>query len=167
MKQLGNRREFLAQATALAATLGAGGICGPAAAMMPRDLGNMGALQALRALRRGDVSAEQYAGFCLERAQSLEGLGAFIALEPQRVLEAARAADRRRAEGERLGALHGLPIAVKDNIDAAGYATTAATPALRDNRPSVNAPALARLLEAGRGGPHRDGGGGEAAGCRR
>ena len=144
-----NRRDFLAQATALAAALGTGGFPAPATAMMPRDLGNMGAVQALRALRRGDVSAEQYVAFCLERAQALEGLGAFIALEPQRVLEAARAADRRRAEGKPLGALHGLPIAVKDNIDAAGYATTAGTPALRDNRPSTDAPVLARLLEAG------------------
>jgi indoleacetamide hydrolase len=144
-----NRRDFLAQATALVVTLGAGGFHGPAVAMMPRDLGNMGAVQALRALRRGDVSAEQYANYCLERAQALEGLGAFIALEPQRVLEAARAADRLRTAGKPLGPLHGLPIAVTDNIDAAGYATTAATPALRDNRPSINAPVLARLLEAG------------------
>ncbi|MEO8166140.1 MAG: amidase family protein, partial [Betaproteobacteria bacterium] len=144
-----NRRDFLAQATALAAAFSTGGFHDRACAMMPRDLSNMGAVQALRALRRGDVSAEQYAAFCLERAQALEGLGAFIALEPQRVLEAARAADRRRTEGKTLGALHGLPIAVNDNIDAAGYATTAATPALRDNRPSTDAPVIARLLEAG------------------
>jgi Asp-tRNA(Asn)/Glu-tRNA(Gln) amidotransferase A subunit family amidase len=148
-RRLRNRRDFLAQAAALAVTLGASGFHGPAVAMMPRDLGNMGAVQALRALRRGDVSAEQYAGFCLERAKALEELGAFIALEPQRVLEAARVADRLRAEGKPLGPLHGLPIAVTDNIDAVGYATTAATPALHDNRPSSTAPVLARLLEAG------------------
>jgi mandelamide amidase len=144
-----SRRRFLSRFSALAAALGGGGLSAPAWAMMPRELDNMSAVQAVRALRRGDVSAEQYAVFCLERAQALEGLGAFIALDPQRVLEAARAADRRRAEGKPLGALHGLPIAVKDNIDAAGYATTAATPALRGNRPSLDAPVLARLLDAG------------------
>ena len=141
-----SRRNFLSRSGALAAALAVPAV---ASAMMPRDLGNMGAVQALRALRRGDVTAEQYAGFCIERAQALEGLGAFIALEPGRVMAAARAADRWRAEGKPLGALHGLPIAVKDNIDAAGYATTAATPALRNNRPDRDAPVLARLLEAG------------------
>ena len=144
-----SRRNFLSRGSALAAALAAAGIPAVASAMMPRDLGNMGAVQALRAMRRGDVTAEQYAGFCLERAQALEGLGAFIALDPARVMAAARAADRWRIEGKPLGALHGLPIAVKDNIDAAGYATTAATPALRNNRPDRDAPVLARLLEAG------------------
>src|SRR5258706_13984102 len=88
-----NRRDFLAQATALVVTLGAGGVHGPAVAMMPRDLGKMGAGQALRALRRGDVSAAPYANYCLERAQGPEGLRPFIPLETQRGPEAERVAD--------------------------------------------------------------------------
>ncbi|HEU5283985.1 MAG TPA: indoleacetamide hydrolase [Burkholderiales bacterium] len=143
-----NRREFLQRLSALAATL-AGGAPRLASAMMPRDLGNLGAAQAVGAMRRGDLTAEQYAQFCLMRAEALRDLNAFITLEPERVLEAARKADRLRASGAPLGPLHGLPLAIKDNIDTAGIPTTAATPTLRDNRPHADAPILASLYGAG------------------
>ena len=117
--------------------------------MMPRDLGNLGAVQALRAIRRGDITAEKYAQFCLMQAEALGELNAFITLQPERVLEAARRADQARAAGAQLGALHGLPLAIKDNIDTAGTPTTAATPALRENRPSADAPIMATLYGAG------------------
>jgi mandelamide amidase len=143
-----NRRRFLQRLSALTAAL-AGAAPRLGSAMMPRDLGNLGAVQALRAIRRGDISAEQYAQFCLMRAEALRDLNAFISLQPERVLEAARQADRLRASGARLGALHGLPLAVKDNIDTAGIPTTAATPTLRENRPREDAPIMTALYGAG------------------
>ena len=141
------RRDFLQQLSVLAAALA----CVPrgAQAMMPRDLGNLTAVQAVGAIRRGDISAEQYAQFCLMRAEALAELNAFITLDPQRVMEAARAADKRRASGAPLGALHGLPLAIKDNIDTAGIPTTAGTPALRGHRPGSDAPIVAGLYAAG------------------
>ena len=117
--------------------------------MMPRDLSNLTAVQAVGAMRRGDITAEQYAQFCLMRAEALKDLNAFITLDAERVLEAARKADRLRASGAALGALHGLPLAVKDNIDTAGVPTTAGTPALRDHRPRADAPIMTALYGAG------------------
>lgn len=43
------------------------------------------------------------------------------------------------------GALSGVPIAVKDNVDAFGFLTTAGTPALHDARPEGEAPAVTAL----------------------
>lgn len=48
----------------------------------------------------------------------------FIATNPDAALRAARASDERRARGAGLGPLDGMPVAVKDNIDTAGMATS-------------------------------------------
>ncbi len=63
------------------------------------------------------------------------------------VLAEAAALDTRAAAGERLP-LHGVLVAVKDNIDVAGLPTTAACPTFA-RRPAVSAPAVARLVERG------------------
>ena len=63
------------------------------------------------------------------------------------VREQARTVDRRIAAGEQL-ALAGVPFAVKDNIDAAGTATTAGCPAF-SYRPDASAEVVDRLIAAG------------------
>jgi mandelamide amidase len=105
--------------------------------------------EAALALKRGEVTAEAYADALLARCDALEDLSAFITLNADKVREHARAADRRRAQGATLGPLHGIPIVVKDNIDVAGYPTTAGTPALRNHRPQRTAPVVQALLDAG------------------
>ena len=105
--------------------------------------------RAADALRRGDVTAEAYAEALLAQAASQRHLNAFIRLDPDEVRAAARAADALRKRGAPLGRLHGVPLALKDNIDTAGIATTAGTPGLADNRPQRNAPVAQKLLDAG------------------
>lgn len=85
----------------------------------------------------------------LQRCEHHRDLHALIAQDPEQVLSAAQAADRRRAAGKRLGPLHGVPILIKDNIDARGYPTTAGTPGLAGVYPDSNAPVVQRLLDAG------------------
>ncbi len=110
---------------------------------------SFGAAAAVGAMRRGEISAEAYATALLARCSASRALNAFISIEPDAVLEAAHGADRARAGGARLGALHGLPIPLKDSINSAGLPTTSGTAALADFRPAANAPILQALLSEG------------------
>ncbi len=107
------------------------------------------ATEAIAAMRRGEVAAESYATALLARAKQCADLNAFRTLEPDRVLEAARAADRQRAAGAALGPMHGLPVPVKDSVNTADYPTSNGTRALRDFRPKADADVLKPLRAAG------------------
>jgi mandelamide amidase len=65
------------------------------------------------------------------------------------VLDAARAADKARAAGGALGALHGIPFAVKDSIHTAGTRNTNGTASMRGFVPRENADAVRLLVDAG------------------
>jgi mandelamide amidase len=104
---------------------------------------------AVDALRAGDFAAEAYAQALLARCEAGKALNAFITLEPEAVLEAARAADKHRKAGGKLGPLHGVPIPIKDSVNTAGITTTAGTNALRGFKPAKDAPAVAKLKAAG------------------
>jgi indoleacetamide hydrolase len=106
-------------------------------------------MAAVRLIRDGALSAEEYAGALIAQAERLRDLNALIAFNPEAVLAAARAVDERRGRGEPLGRLAGLPLLVKDNIDTRALPTTGGTPALRGHRPGRDAPVLGPLFEAG------------------
>ena len=105
--------------------------------------------EAAAAMRRGEISAEAYAEALLAQAARAAGLNAFIHHDPEQVRAAARAADRQRASSAPLGPLHGVPLALKDNLDTADMPTTGGTPGLRGSRPKRNAPVVQKLLDAG------------------
>jgi len=140
------RRCFL---KAGGAVLASGLVDPQLAPAQPTNYAEMSAVEAVAAMRGGDVKAEDYAAALLERCQAHSNLNAFITLEPQRVLEEARAADLRRASGEPLGPLHGLPLPVKDSIDTSDYRTTSGTNALRDFHPKRDAAVMLPLRAAG------------------
>ncbi|MBI2993094.1 MAG: hypothetical protein HYY48_02820 [Gammaproteobacteria bacterium] len=83
--------------------------------------------KAVQRMRSGQLSAEDYAAALLQRAEERETLNAFLTLDRDQVLEAARNADKLRASGRSPGALHGLPMPVKDSVLTAEYLTTAGT----------------------------------------
>jgi Asp-tRNA(Asn)/Glu-tRNA(Gln) amidotransferase A subunit family amidase len=147
-----SRRRFIT-VTSTAATAAAVGCKSQSpqggSAMNPTELIELSAVDAVGALRRGDITAERYASALLAQCEREKSLNAFITLEPQRVLEAARAADRSRSSGAKLGSLHGLPIPVKDSANTKEYPTTGGTPALRNFRPAQNAPVVQSLVDAG------------------
>jgi len=99
-----------------------------------------------------EVSAVEVIDWALERITRLEGerdLKAFVSLADQSARAAAVAADRAVAEGQQLGALHGVPLAVKDLEWTAGIPTTYGSPVFRDFVPSEDSIAVERLRAAG------------------
>lgn len=102
-----------------------------------------------RALRQKDLTAVSIAEAIISRSEALSHLGTFTSLNADRLIEDARKADALFSQGQDLGPLHGIPVALKDNIDAVGHATTGGTPALRDNVPKTNAPVTQRMVDAG------------------
>ncbi len=109
----------------------------------------LSATEAVRQMTRGELACEHYAAALLARCEATRSLNAWIALEPQRVLAAARACDQRRQAGAHPGPLFGLPIPVKDSVNTAEYPTTAGTPALRHFHPAEDAPLVTSLKAAG------------------
>ncbi|MBX3660870.1 MAG: amidase [Burkholderiales bacterium] len=109
-----------------------------------------GALGLARALRGGAVNAEALARHCLERTAAAEpAVRAWAFLDPQQVIAQAREADRRRAAGQPCGALHGLPVGIKDIIDTADMPTENGTVLHAGRRPAVDAALVAQLRAAG------------------
>lgn len=145
------RRMFLAAGGGVAASLtacaGPGGLFAspPTAAEQLA----MSSSQAIAAIRSGRLSAEAYVSTLLARAEKLKDLDAFIVLDRAGAVAAARQIDALRRSGAAMPALAGLPIVVKDNINTRDLPTTAGTSALRNVRPSANAPTLQKLIDAG------------------
>lgn len=149
MKRI-DRREFLVGAAVLAGGAAAeANAARPASENKRRILTDLSAFAALSAIRNGELKAEDYARALLGQAQHLESLNAFRTLDSEMVLEAARAADEARASGAVLGALHGLPIPVKDSVNSKALPTSNGTGALRDFRPREDAAVLKSLLAHG------------------
>ena len=87
----------------------------------PEDLLNAPMTEIMAALNDGAVTSEALVAAYLERIEALEAgyeLNAILTLNPE-VMDMARAVDARRAAGEDVGPLGGVPILVKDNIETA------------------------------------------------
>ena len=144
------RRTFLLGAAAAAAASAARGLAvAGSRGSQAHDLGDLSAVEAVGRMSRGELSAERYAEALLARCRAAHALNAFITLDPDRVLEDARARDRERRAGAKPGPLFGLPVPVKDSVNTRDYPTTGGTPALRSFRPHEDAPLVAALRSAG------------------
>jgi amidase len=110
----------------------------------------LAATEQARALRAGACSARELVTAHLERIERIDPLvNAIVTRTPERALAAADEADRRRARGDDLPPLHGLPIAHKDLQDTAGVRTTYGSPSYRDHVPTTDSLQVERLREAG------------------
>lgn len=100
----------------------------------------------------GRLSSRALTQASLDRIAALDDAGpelaAVLALNPDALVEA-DARDRERAAGQVRGPLHGVPVLLKDNIDATPLATTAGSLALAEHRPPRDAFLVARLRAAG------------------
>ena len=104
----------------------------------------------LALLRDGDVSSAELVDACIARIEAANpALNAVVAKDYDRARETAQLAAAARAKGETLGALHGLPMTIKDSLETAGLVTTSGAPELRDHVPQQDAVAVHRAIEAG------------------
>jgi aspartyl-tRNA(Asn)/glutamyl-tRNA(Gln) amidotransferase subunit A len=105
-------------------------------------------LSALLASR--EVSSREIALACLARVEAVDArVGAFLGHDADDFLAQADAADARRARGGALGPLDGVPVALKDNIAAAGQPLSCASKILSGYVSPYDATVTRRLREAG------------------
>lgn len=137
------RREFLIAGLGAAAWT-------PSAFGQSKDLATLTLKQASELVRRKDASSVALTEACLARIDRYDkAINAFITVTRERALEAAREMDAELRRGRRRGPLHGIPIALKDNIDTAGVKTTAASGVFKDRVPAEDAEVVIRLKKAG------------------
>ncbi|MGB8361701.1 MAG: Asp-tRNA(Asn)/Glu-tRNA(Gln) amidotransferase subunit GatA [Acidimicrobiia bacterium] len=101
-------------------------------------------------LRSGETTAVQLLEAVLDRAHRTEAqLHAYLTLDREGAQAAAEAADAALAAGSDRGPLHGIPVALKDNMCTRGVETTAASQILAGYVPPYDATVVSRLREAG------------------
>ncbi len=106
-------------------------------------------IRVLHALAAGQVSSEALTRAFLAAIERDRALNAWLHVDGEGALAAARASDARRASGAPLGRLDGVPLAIKDNIDVAGMPTTLGLPAGAEPPAARDAFIVARLRGAG------------------
>jgi aspartyl-tRNA(Asn)/glutamyl-tRNA(Gln) amidotransferase subunit A len=101
-------------------------------------------------IKKREVSSVEAVEVYLDRIDSLNGkLFAYLTVCRDEALQAAREADQALAQGQILGPMHGVPVAVKDQINSAGIRTTGGSPIFNDVVPTEDATVLANLKSAG------------------
>ncbi|MCM3877010.1 MAG: amidase [Thermoanaerobaculia bacterium] len=105
---------------------------------------------AARGVRARSLSPVDLTKACLERIDRLDRrLNAFITVTPERALADARSAESEITQGRWRGPLHGIPVALKDNVDTAGVRTTAASALFAERVPTGDAEVVRRLKASG------------------
>ncbi|MGK4584744.1 amidase [Kitasatospora sp. HPMI-4] len=117
---------------------------------MDTELWRLSATALATAVADGEVSALEVTEAHLERIAAVNpAVNAVTNPLADGARRAAAETDRRRAAGEPLGPLAGVPFTVKENIHVAGSATTFGVPRFRDFVPAADAPPVRRLRAAG------------------
>jgi aspartyl-tRNA(Asn)/glutamyl-tRNA(Gln) amidotransferase subunit A len=138
------RREFLVAAVAAASVsvVHAQSKKPPIAFLTLKDASDL--------VRRKEVSPVKLTEACLDQIDRYDrAINAFITVTRDQALAAAREMETEISRGKYRGPLHGIPIALKDNIDTAGVKTTAASGVFKDRVPTEDAEVVVRLKRAG------------------
>ncbi|ABP53690.1 Asp-tRNA(Asn)/Glu-tRNA(Gln) amidotransferase subunit GatA [Salinispora tropica] len=114
------------------------------------DLTSFSAAELAGLVARGESSAVEVTQAHLDRISAVDDrVHAFLHVDTEGALDAARDVDSRRAAGEPLGPLAGVPVAVKDVLTTKGVPTTAGSKILADWRPPYDSTIVRRLRAAG------------------
>lgn len=108
------------------------------------------ALELAGMLAAGELTSLELTQACLDRIHAVDRrVGAFLFVDDDGALAAARRVDAERAAGRPLHRLAGVPVAIKDNMVSRGQPTTCASKILEGWRPPYDATVVTRLREAG------------------
>jgi aspartyl-tRNA(Asn)/glutamyl-tRNA(Gln) amidotransferase subunit A len=144
MHRFDSRRNFLA------AGIGAAAWAVNPAFAAPQDLTALTLKQASEMLRSKAASPVELTQACLKRIETYNpAVNAFITVTGESALATAREMEAEAQRGKWRGPLHGIPIALKDNIDTAGVRTTGASELFKDRVPAEDAEVVRRLKNAG------------------
>lgn len=114
------------------------------------DLIHLTAADLAAKLASGEVSSVEATQAHLDQVAAVDGdLNAFLATDPESSLTAARSIDERRAAGESLGALAGVPLAIKDVLVTTDMPSTSGSRILEGYRSPYDATAVAKARAAG------------------
>ena len=120
-------------------------------AQVSTDLTSLSLEEASRLIRTRRTSSLDLTNACFARIHTYEPLlNAFITITEEYARDCAMVLDLELRHGRWRGPLHGIPIALKDNMDLAGYRTTAGSAVRRNSSPAaVDAEVVRRLKQAG------------------
>lgn len=114
------------------------------------SLARLTATEAAAAIGSGEITSEDVVRDCLQRIAEVDGqVHAWTFLDPEYALAQARMADAVTRAGHPRGALHGIPVGIKDIIDTVDMPTELGTPLHAGRRPSADATVVSLLREAG------------------
>src|SRR6516225_7469008 len=138
-----NRREFI-QMTAVAAA------ASTYAAPSSDELARLTISEASRKIHSGEISCVELTEACIARAKAYNPkINAYITIMSEPALAQAKALDAEAKAGKFRGPLHGIPVALKDNIDTVDARTTGGSAVFEDRFPDEDADVVRRLKAAG------------------
>ncbi|MDA0264097.1 MAG: amidase [Chloroflexi bacterium] len=118
--------------------------------MNKTDLPFLSAAELSRLIAVKEVSPVEATEAYLERIESHDGvLRAFVTVTADDAIQAAKTAEQEIASGNHRGPMHGLPVAVKDQIYTKGILTTGGSPVFNNFYPTEDATVIVKLKEAG------------------
>ena len=142
---MGTRRQFLTSTL-----LSSGFLNSLSLKAQQTDLTDLYLVEASEMIRRREISPVELTQAYLDRINRVDNeVNAYITVTAELALSQARQLEVELEKGQWRGPLHGIPIALKDNIDTAGINTTAASALLQDRVPPQDAPIYTRLRDAG------------------
>ncbi len=114
------------------------------------DIAFRSATELAALIRSREISSVELLQHFLGRVEKYNpALNAIIAMQPEAAMARAKAADAALAKNQSWGPLHGVPITIKDALEVTGMPTTGGATELHDHRPTQNAVAVQRLVDAG------------------
>ncbi len=114
------------------------------------DICDLTAVELRRRIDAKEISPVELLDACVARIEAVDpAVNAMVARDFERAREAAKAAEKAVAAGDVLGALHGLPIGIKDLSDTQGLRTTKGSLLYEHNRPEADERVVAAVRMAG------------------